>query len=57
MAKYKLKAEHNDTLICIKGSGAYIYMRDLTDKQIEQLIDEGFSNYFTKVKAKKEAKS
>jgi hypothetical protein len=57
MAKYKLKAEHNDTLICIKGSGAYIYMRDLTDKQIDQLIEEGFSNYFKKVKAKKEAKS
>jgi hypothetical protein len=32
-------------------------MRDLTDKQIDQLIEEGFSNYFTKVKAKKAAKS
>ena len=56
MAKFRLKEEHKDTLVKIKGGDAYIYMRDLTGKQVEQLMEEGFSNYFTKIKASKKDK-
>lgn len=58
MAKYKVKDQYKGTKVSFKGSSAYYDVEDLTDKQIEELIDGGLGEYFTKVKkAKQEDKS